>query len=304
MAKTQNPKSKSRSPMNFRELSKLYLRSSQWEILSENSKRNYKSRINILRKIQPNSETSSDWFVAINNLKTSNSTKKWTTSVLKSVYCWAIFNNLSTQNPVDTFPKNAWHHEKKETKPFTKAEIEELWRRSENNEKIYVCALRFMFYTGCRPSEIYNLKWRNVDLQNNYISIIGAKRREKDKVSRKCKIVQEAMECLIWISENTVCRGKYKNFWSQDPEWHVFRGFRGEKLNSCYMGRVIKKALRRAEMESREIRQTRSGLATEMIRNNYPIHVVQAQLGHKSIGTTARYINQTLEEKAEMYKGV
>ena len=66
----------------------------------------------------------------------------------------------------------------------------------------------------------------------------------------------------------------------------------------------IKVMLRQIGVAYKQLRNTRSGLATEMFKKGYDSSVIMGQLGHKSITTTMRYIRPSLEDKAEMFKGV
>ena len=58
-------------------------------------------------------------------------------------------------------------------KPFTDAEIQKLWDMEERNE--YISIILMLIYSGCRISELLDLKKENVHISEQYFEIIAAK---------------------------------------------------------------------------------------------------------------------------------
>lgn len=56
---------------------------------------------------------------------------------------------------------------------FSKSEIDALWRWSDGNE--YVQVILMLIYSGVRPSELFNAKCSDVDLEEGYFSIAKGK---------------------------------------------------------------------------------------------------------------------------------
>lgn len=70
---------------------------------------------------------------------------------------------------------------------FTDAEVNRLWQCSVNNE--YVQMILMMIYSGTRPSEFFNVKVKDVNLEERYIKITDGKNdfaRRKVPIYERC----------------------------------------------------------------------------------------------------------------------
>ena len=56
---------------------------------------------------------------------------------------------------------------------FTNAEVDALWRWSDNNE--YVQVILMLIYSGTRPGELFNVKCKSVDLNERYFTVVQGK---------------------------------------------------------------------------------------------------------------------------------
>ena len=63
---------------------------------------------------------------------------------------------------------NAYHRQ-----PFTKAEVQKLWKWHHSSP--YIDVILMLIYSGCRISELLNLKKENVNLQEKWFDIIKSK---------------------------------------------------------------------------------------------------------------------------------
>jgi len=275
--------------MNFKELSQQYLNSPDFSQLTETTQKNYISKINYLTKL---SGDVNDRYKAILSLNVGNGTKNIYVSVLKTVLSWSYRQRLIDVDLVNLLPRKRLV-ETPQQDYYTLEEIEAVRTGLKTkHEKIYGYFLVALFYTGARPSELYNLTWD--DVGENYISIKGSKKREEGKVSRKCSITPELLECIDYFKSIEYYPG------SQEL---VFKTITGVKLNPSNTLKQVKKVVKELGLKPKQLRCARAGLATTMLKKGYDIYAVQGQLGHKSIGTTTRYLRPSLEEKADMFKG-
>ena len=233
-----------------------------------------------------------DRYQAILKLGVGNGTKNVYVSVLKTVLSWAFRQRLIENDLVACLPRKRLV-ETPQQDYYTLEEIEAVRAGVKTKkDKIYGYFLVALFYTGARPSELYNLTWE--DVGEEYISIKGSKKREEGKVSRMCTITPELLDVLDYFKSIEYFPG------SKEP---VFKTISGLKLNASNTLKQVKKVVEGLGMKPKQLRCARAGLATTMLKAGYDIYAVQGQLGHKSIGTTTRYLRPSLEEKANMFKG-
>ena len=153
---TRNRRNKEIS-MNFQELVTQYLSSTEFQMLTDNTKSNYRSKLSRLVAMDGN-------YDKVIDLPVSNTTKNIYFSVLKSVFSWGEDHKLDFLYPV--LPKKRLKCTQKDRKFFTKHEVETIWDGSTGySDKIYANFLRMCFYTGCRPSELISLSWNDVASQ-------------------------------------------------------------------------------------------------------------------------------------------
>lgn len=69
--------------------------------------------------------------------------------------------------------KNAGNPNAYNRKPFSKAEVNRVWSAKDAN--IYYSVILMLLYSGCRISELLDLKKENVNLEEHYFNIVHAK---------------------------------------------------------------------------------------------------------------------------------
>ncbi|HXG30453.1 MAG TPA: tyrosine-type recombinase/integrase [Thermodesulfobacteriota bacterium] len=142
---------------------------------------------------------------------------------------------------------------------------------------IILCALN----TGMRKGEILSLKWFNVDLENNVITIEPT--NTKSKKTKKLFI-------------NSVLRGilrelKLKSGRSE----HVFLGPAGEPIKKLRTS--FEKACSRANIKGLRFHDLRHTAATRMIESGANIVAVSRILGHSTLNMTMRYTHPVDSER-------
>ena len=259
--------------MCFKELSQQYVVSDQFNSLEPSTRIVYLQKINTMQAFD-------NVYTGICGLDVRNSTKNDYFRVANCVFKWAMGMGLLQANPLNGIRPFVVTRDLPDV--YTKEEIENIWAKRTRYNRHLAGFMRVAYYTGCRASELVSLKWE--DIGERFISIVGGKRREHGVVSRKLVRLPQINEVLAELDRSSV---------------HVFTDASLANLRSR-----IKVMLRQMGVAYKQLRNTRSGLATEMFKKGYDSTVIMGQLGHKSITTTMRYIRPSLEEKAEMFKGV
>ena len=84
----------------------------------------------------------------------------------------------------------------REVKVIEGWEFQRLYNSANDNFK---SILLFAYFTGCRRSEIRNLKWVNVNLQSGYVVIVDTKNSEERTIDLNSLLLRELLIFLQWI---------------------------------------------------------------------------------------------------------
>jgi len=139
-------------------------------------------------------------------------------------------------------------------------------------KNIIICALN----TGMRKMEILSLKWSNVDLRNNVITLEHT--NTKSKKSRKIPI--NSVMRKLFLELKIQREGNEFVFLNTDRKPYQ----RQDSLNSAFY-----KALEKANIQGLRFHDLRHTCATRMIENGANIVAVKEILGHSSLDMTMRY---------------
>lgn len=150
---------------------------------------------------------------------------------------------------------------------------------------ILSCALN----TGMRKSEILTLKWSNVDLDNNVITLEQI--NTKTKTNRRIPINSFLRKLLL--EQKLKSGGSEYVFLNSDGNPYK----RNDSIKRAYEG-----ALMRAEIKDLRFHDLRHTVATRMIEAGASIVAVSRILGHSDIKMTMRYSHpdSSLKEAVEL----
>ena len=140
-----------------------------------------------------------------------------------------------------------------------------------------VALIKFAFFTGLRKSELFNLTWDNVDIDNKRIFLYDTKGGKNQAIIITDNAVHVLLDIKDKCSDSTL----------------VFPSKLGGKRNDVkkLWSRIKKAAKIRPDIRFHDIRHTFGTLATATI----PVKVVQKMMTHKDIKTTLRYAH--IQEK-------
>jgi len=214
----------------------------------------------------------------LNNLMSRGLTNKTINNslcVIKSL-CHYLQENYKIPNPSDGIKKL------KENPPEPNFLTKEEYKIVLNNcAEIAKPWVRFMANTGLRATEFCRLKWKNCDLKNKTITIVG-----KGRKKRTICLNENAIEIL----KN---RKIGRNVKSTDPvflRWNEKEGLSRYCLSS-YIGKACGYSGIRGGPHA-----LRHFFATQLLMGGVPIIKVSALLGHSTITTTQRHYSHILSK--------
>jgi integrase len=146
---------------------------------------------------------------------------------------------------------------------LSKDEIKRLMEELPDGTKAVVL---FALYTGLRKSEILNLGWNNIDLNNRMVIVDKTKTNERRIIPMNNAIYKQLQNL------------------SHDRNGEVI--FAQEKIN---LRKNFEAALKRAEIDDFRFHDLRHTFASYLVMSGSSLKVVQQLLGHKDIQMTMRY---------------
>lgn len=140
--------------------------------------------------------------------------------------------------------------------------------------------IEVLFSCGLRVSELTNLKLSNLYLDEEYVRVEGKGRKE-----RLVPISQKAIKELgYWFDDRKLMNIK------KGEEDYVFLNRRGAHLTRTMILIMVKKYAEEAGIKKTISPHTfRHSFATALLEGGADLRVIQAMLGHESIGTTEIY---------------
>lgn len=139
-------------------------------------------------------------------------------------------------------------------------------------------ALRFLYETGCRVSELCELVWGDIQARDNGLAQVT--------VFGKGDKTRHVLISKRLYKELTRLRGDF----SDDAP--VFPSKTGKALDQPAVFRVIQAAARRAGIEQAvSPHWFRHAAASHALDNGCPISLVKEQLGHSSLEVTSVYVH-------------
>jgi len=151
--------------------------------------------------------------------------------------------------------------------------------------------IEVLFSCGLRVSELVNLKWSEVYADERFLRIMGKGKKER-LVPISDRALHEIENYMPWRNSLKIKAGE---------EDYVFLNRRGAHLTRVMILIMLKQQAVEAGIEKTISPHTlRHSFATALLEGGADLRVIQALLGHESIGTTEIYTHlsmQTLREE-------
>ena len=198
-------------------------------------------------------------------------------AVLSSLLNFALRRGYLEKNPAAGIKKL---NELSRLKTLSDSDIDKLIAGATN--KLTRNIMTFLIYTGCRKGEALNLKWDDVDLQNEVIAIKDIfsrvykangfmRLKMKTKYNRYIPISGALKRVLEGINRESV---------------YVF-SYRGKKLSN--FRESFKTACKRAGLNGLRVHDLRHIFASKMVMSGTSLYITGELLGHRTPQMTMRY---------------
>lgn len=187
--------------------------------------------------------------------------------------CRYISENYNIANPAEGLKK--LKEDPADPNFWTMEQYQEVLKHSSDLIRKWI---RFIACTGLRAKEFRSLRWRNCDLKNRTVTVIG-----KGRKKRTIGLNDTAVAILEDMKGKTVKL--------EDP---VFPYKDGGPLSKKCLGGPIGKACRDVGLAGGGPHAARHFFATQLLLAGVPIIKVSALLGHASVTTTQRHYSHIL----------
>lgn len=161
---------------------------------------------------------------------------------------------------------------------FELEEIKTIWKKiQQTGSKLLEIGLAVAWYTGMRPEEIRQLRWKDIDFKNNLIHVVfKGSWRTKDMQERTITLFKPLKAILL----------TYKPL--SRSEYVVMRDD-GARPGKDFLARKFKEFLVENKIEGR-LYAGRHTFATHAL-GKHDIKMVSSMLGHASLETTGIYVH-------------
>lgn len=183
---------------------------------------------------------------------------------------------------------------KKIPRYFSKQEIKLLL---DNSSKYLHQIITISLFTGLRINELLNLKWENINFENNTIHISNNEsfktKTRKDRFIPLNSYLKTYLKEMHqnYIDPNTDSASPRKEY----QKSYVLCGKYGEKI-SC-VRKAYKRLLDRLSIENASLHTLRHTFASMCIMNNVDLFTIKEFLGHSRVTTTEIYTHISQEFK-------
>jgi integrase len=143
--------------------------------------------------------------------------------------------------------------------------------------------------TGLRRSELFHLRWEDVDLEAKWLTVHGAS--AKNGQTRRIPLNAEARSTLeAWRKL------------AKEDELRVFPGVGGDRLKR--VDRAWRGLRKRAELTNFRFHDLRHHFASRLVQSGVPLNTVRELLGHADTTMVLRYAHLSPDHLAEAVEKV
>lgn len=215
-------------------------------------------------------------------------------SFISDVFSYAVKMDMLSENPCRrvTVPKG----EKKEKEIYTLEEVEQLFRLLKTEPLKYRTFFTLAIYSGFRRGELLGLEWKDIDWENNVISIrrtsnytagkgIYTDTTKTKKSQRSLKFPDSVMILLkAYKEEQDIERKKIGSKWIEYDR--LFVKWNGEPMNNNTPYFWFHEFCERNNFRFCDIHSLRHFYASALINEGIDVAAVSGALGHSVISTT------------------
>lgn len=149
-----------------------------------------------------------------------------------------------------------------------------------NNEDLFNHAILETIYgLGLRVSECCNLKYNQVNLESNFVTIIG--KGDKERIIPIPDMTKKVMKEYFY---------NIRPLWAKKNSTLFYINKQGRKIYNEYVERMLNDSVVKANIRKKITpHKLRHSYATHLLENGADLRVIQELLGHSDISTTEIY---------------
>ncbi|AUO79120.1 integrase [Salinibacter phage M8CRM-1] len=216
---------------------------------------------------------------------------------VRAFFNFLIDEDLLSANPCEAF--DVREPKKRVPKAVTKAQLDRICasvrsdyhakkaRRGGMNKEGQIVwripIFRFAFFSGLRRGEISRLRWKHLDLEENYIYIFEQKNNEQDKIP----LLHPAREVVEELKEE-----------GQSPEAFVFTSPSGDPFERNHeefgnnLSNKFKHYVEKADVPGHlTFHGLRHGFCTHLAKQDVNPYKIQRMARHADLSTTMQYVH-------------
>jgi integrase/recombinase XerC len=232
------------------------------------------------------------WLADLKENTNSNRTIIRKISSIKTYFKYLKKNNLVTHNPLTKVvtPKT-----NKPLPSFLKTEETIDLFQSEHFTDDYVgkrdlMILELFYATGMRLSELTSLSLNSINLNSDYIKVIGKRNKER--------IIPVTLSLKQKITDYL----NYRKEFGEDTQY-LFLTEKGKKIYTKLVYRIVISYLSSVTNNNKKSPHIlRHTFATHMLNNGADLNTIKEILGHSNLSATQVYTHNTIEKLKNIHK--
>ena len=153
--------------------------------------------------------------------------------------------------------------------------------------------LEFLYATGLRVSELVSIDFEDINFPELLVRVKG--KGKKERIVPFGKSAEKRLKAYLF-KRGEINKGKI----SPDA---VFLNFKGERLSSRSVERIIDKYIRISALKRKiSPHSLRHSFASHLLSRGADLRVIQELLGHESLATTQKYTHLDLKHLIDIYR--
>ena len=187
-------------------------------------------------------------------------------------FSWAQSEGYIPNNPGKSL--KAIKYEVKERQALTQTDLEYVRRSCKTKRETAI--IEFLYSTGCRVTELTNVKMSDIDWNEKTVHLFGkGKKHRTSYINAKCEVALKE-----YLKER------------EEPNEFLFITERrpSRKLTKCAVEKIVRQMSERCGIDKKLTPHVlRHTTATQAINSGMPVEDVSRLLGHASVATTMIY---------------
>lgn len=239
----------------------------------------------------------------INKQGLSAQTTTHVLNLLKSSFNVALHNNLyDGDNPVSKIKYPSTRNTNR-LRYLTRDETQQLLDKLKNSSQTQYEMAYLSIYTGLRADEIFNLKWQDIDLNNNVIHILETKNTE----ARTAYITKGVRDIL----KNKERGPQNQYVFPQEFRYGTVKLFRGN-VKKNQIGNTFRRVVEKLGLNG-DVEDDRYKVVFHTLRHTFgswlairgeSLQTIKELMGHRRISQTERYAHLCPDMKKQAVEGL